>query len=413
MLKGLFSRRAAAPAAVAYEAQREMAQNTKMAVRQQLARSPDSKAEVLYFLAEDEEPKIRRAIAQNPSTPVQAAIILSTDEDDEVRSEIARKIGRLLPDLSEPERERTRDIALQVLETLAQDQLARIRAIVAEEIKRSPDVPRAIVKRLAHDVVAIVSAPVLEYSPLLDDADLREIIAAGTATEALQAIARRADLSEEVSDDVVATFDAAAVATLLANKSAQIREETLDAIIESAAEIETWHEPLVMRPELSVRAIRRIAGFVASALIEVLASKHEIDEDFRRELRAKVQVRIEDSEDEDSAAIAKTVAKLHKDGALDDDALQAAIENGQRDFAVQALAVKSGLAAAKIERMLATKDGKVVTSLSWRAGFSMRTAMMVQSSIARVPPPKMLHARNGTDYPMSPDDMEWQIEAIG
>ena len=187
---------------------------------------------------------------------------------------------------------------------------------------------------------------------------------------------------------------------------------TLDAVIDSAAEVESWHEPLVMRPELSIRAMRRIAGFVASALIETLAMHHGIDDDFRRELKAKVQDRIETSGGDDDARIAKTVASLHKDGALDDDALQTAIENGRRDFAVQALAVKSDLAPAKVERMLGTKDGKIVTALAWKAGFSMRTAMMVQSSIARVPPPRMLHARNGTDYPLNASDMEWQIEAM-
>jgi uncharacterized protein (DUF2336 family) len=411
MLKGLF-RRKSEVIEVAYEDQREMVQNPKIAVRQDLACSPNSKPEVLYYLAEDEEPKVRRAIAQNPSTPLQAAVVLSEDVDEQVRCEIARKIGRLLPDLPEDERDRTRDIVFQVIETLAQDQLARVRAILSEEIKKSDEVPRAVVKRLAKDIEAIVAAPVLEYSPLLDDADLREIIAAGTATEALQAIARRAELSEEVSEDVVATFDAAAVATLLANESAQIREETLDTIIESAAEVETWHEPLVMRPELSIRAIRRIAGFVASALIETLAMRHNIDDDFRRELKAKVQDRIETSAGDDSSQLAKTVQKLHQDGGLDDEALQTAIENGQRDFAVEALAVKSGLTPAKVERMLGTKDGKIVTSLAWKAGFSMRTAMMVQSSVARVPPPKMLHARNGTDYPMNTDDMAWQIEGM-
>ncbi|MDP6708860.1 MAG: DUF2336 domain-containing protein [Alphaproteobacteria bacterium] len=413
MLKKLFGRHdGSAGTEVTYENQRQMIQAPNAEVRHGVASSPHARPEVLYYLVDDEAPEVRRAVAQNPATPMQAAVALSEDEDDLVRCELARKIGRLIPDLPEDERDRTRDVALQVLETLARDQLARVRQILSETIRSSDQVPRRVVRRLAQDVEAIVAAPVLEYSPLLDDADLREIIAAGSASEALQAIARRANLSEAVTDDVVATFDAAAVATLLANESAQIREETLDTIIDSAAEMEAWHEPLVMRPELSIRAMRRISGFVASALIEILATYHDIDDGFRRELRDKVQHRLDGDDGEADGTIAQTVEELNAQNALDDDALQSAIENGQRDFAVQALSLKSGLAPPTVDRILATKDGKTITSLAWKAGLSMRTAMMVQTGIARVPPPKMLHARNGTDYPLSPSDMEWQIEAM-
>ncbi|MFX5252870.1 DUF2336 domain-containing protein, partial [Acinetobacter baumannii] len=83
-------------------------------------------------------------------------------------------------------------------------------------------------------------------------------------------------LSYNVSDAVVATLDGPAVATLLANKSAQVREETLDTIIEHAASMENWHKPLVMRAELSLRAMRRIAGFVAASLIDELVDRHKL-----------------------------------------------------------------------------------------------------------------------------------------
>src|SRR5207253_3556995 len=57
----------------------------------------------------------------------------------------------------------------------------------------------------------------LEYSPLLSDHDLLEIIASARAQSALAAVARRRGVSERVSEVIVASLDVEAVAALLAN----------------------------------------------------------------------------------------------------------------------------------------------------------------------------------------------------
>jgi len=53
-----------------------------------------------------------------------------------------------------------------------------------------------------------------------------------------------------------------------------------------------------------------------------------------------------------------------------------------------------------------------VTSLAWKAGLSMRTAIQLQLKIAKVPPPDVLNARNGFDYPLSEAEMKRQLETI-
>lgn len=59
-----------------------------------------------------------------------------------------------------------------------------------------------------------------------------------------------------------------AAAALLVNPDAKMRKETLDRIVEEAETIENWHQPLVLRADLSARAIRRIGGFVGASLLE-------------------------------------------------------------------------------------------------------------------------------------------------
>ncbi len=129
-------------------------------------------------------------------------------------------------------------------------------------------IPKDIVLALAHDLNAIVAVPILQYSPLLSDADLIEVIARGQVQEALTAIARRRPVSEAVGDMLVQSLDVPAVAALLVNPDARIRKETMDRIVEQAEEIESWHMPLVLRADLSARAIRRIGSLVGAGLIE-------------------------------------------------------------------------------------------------------------------------------------------------
>ena len=125
---------------------------------------------------------------------------------------------------------------------------------------------------------AVVAGPILEYSPLLSDADLIEIIACGQVQELLCAIASRKPVSEQVSDRLVQSLDVPAVAALLVNPDAKIRKETLDRILEQAEEISAWHVPLALRADLSARAIRRIGSLVGASILERLAARN----DFRR-----------------------------------------------------------------------------------------------------------------------------------
>ena len=40
----------------------------------------------------------------------------------------------------------------------------------------------------------------------------------------------------------------------------------------------------------------------------------------------------------------------------------------------------------------------------------MRTAIILQSDLAQVPPGKRLNAKGGLDFPLSEEDMQWQID---
>ncbi|MEM9121969.1 MAG: DUF2336 domain-containing protein [Pseudomonadota bacterium] len=401
------------PEILSYEEARKALEDNNLATRRELSAREDVEPEILYFLAGDTSAEIRGQVAANPTTPRHADALLAGDSEDGVREELARKIGRLIPDLSDEENSKIRELTIETLEKLANDHLPRIRQLVADEIKHNENVPLHIVRRLAKDAELIVCGPILEYSPLLSDEDLLEIIASGRVTGALEHIAKRGSLSETVSDAVVATLDIPAVAALLNNANAQIREDTLDQIIDNAEAVEAWHEPLVMRPDLSVRAIRRIAGFVASSLVSELARRHELDAATENLIKRKVRLRIDEAgfEDHESAdpTAAAEVEAAAAEGRLNADFVAEAIEAGNRALTVSAIARLAGYPEDRVNRILRSSSPKGVVSLAWKAGLPMRNALPLQSGIAKLKPSDILQARDGVDYPMTEDEMTWHL----
>ncbi|MDD9916500.1 MAG: DUF2336 domain-containing protein, partial [Rhodospirillaceae bacterium] len=305
-----------------YERSKEISAKGSARARRNLAAHEDLQPEFLYYFATDEAPEVRRTVAANPSTPLQADVILSEDKDDDVRVELGNKIGALLPDLSEAQGEKARDMAFQILETLAKDQIPKVRAVIAEEIKMLDNVPPRIAKMLAEDVESLVAAPILRYSPLLTNADLKEILDKGVAGDALVALARRSNLNTTVSDAVVDTDEVPAINALLENKSAEIGDAAMAKIVDIAEPRQDMHEPLVNRGGLSERMITRIAGFVSASLLDPLI-KHNalVDDDMAERLRESVAKRLdggedskddaEDEDDDDDAAFERAKA-LHE-----------------------------------------------------------------------------------------------------
>ena len=379
--------------------------------RQALAGRADVRPEVLYFLAEDASPEVRKAIAKNPSTPIQAVAKLTDDDDEGVRAELARKIGRLVPGLAPGEQTALREKAIKVLEALAADQLPKVRAIIAEEIKSSGEVPKEIIDRLARDVEAIVCGPILQYSPLLNDDDLREIIAAGASAAALKAIAHRPMISGDISADIAATLDVPAIASLLANANAQIREDTLDQIIDQAQSVEDLHAPLALRPQLSIRAMKRIAGFVASALVHAMMDQAALPEDQAEDLLERVRDRLSHERigDEEQAAMAARALEFFQKGVLNDKFVHEQIEENRRELLLQCLAVMADIPAKTVRQIIHSKSGRAVTALAWKAGLNMRTAYELQTKYALVPTAQLLNAKDGNKFPIDDNELDWHL----
>jgi uncharacterized protein (DUF2336 family) len=414
-----------------FEAAKRMVQSDDPAERRAVATSPSVRPELLYYLASDREAAVRQAIAANRETPRQADLLLAADAEPGVRSVLAGKIARIAPDLPPDRLSQIEQMTVACLETLARDQATEIRAILAEALKDLPNAPNAVINRLARDVELSVCGPVLQHSPILSDEDLLDIIMSGPVAGALSAIASRRTVSASLADAIARSEDEGAVAALLRNSSAQIREETLDRILDEAPRHEPWHGPLVRRPRLPPRAVERLASFVADSLLKVLQERPDLEPGTAHRLAETVRTRVAkltgndvprprglvdfggEDEEEHAETAGDRAARLAKEGKLTEKLIEGSLTDGDRAFVAAALGLLSSIPMAIVERILSSRAARPVTALVWKAGLSMRLARQVQLRLAQIPPSSALNARDGVDYPLSVEEMRWQLEFFG
>ncbi len=417
-----------AAAALDYDKIKHALKDDDPKVRIQVAGDPAIPAEFLYFLAEDTAAEVRRAVAGNPSTPNQADLLLARDTDYSVRCALARKVAG--EGLADDERRGLWRMGFTILETLACDRFVRVRRILAEAFKSPPDAPAEIVRRLARDTEREVAAPVLRHSPVLSDADIIDIVANDAPEWTFEAVAGRHTVSPAVAEALAKSGPVSAVSAMIANPGASFAEPTMAHIVERAEQVPEFHQPLVNRPSLSQILILKLAQFVAAPLLAVLRDRDGLDAATVSELN-----RVAEERGQTAAAIGERKGLFggrgkRKNGSADaakgkagreagnerptsDAADSTALDTSDPDTLIEGLAARAGYPAAMVRRMVFSGSARTITALCWKAGVTMRFALDVQRRIGHIPPKSLIYARDGVDYPFSPQDMTEQLGLFG
>lgn len=409
---------------ISYEQARDLLDHPDVDVRRALAARNDLEPEILFFLARDADPAVRRSIAINANAPEKASLLLASDQDGDVRADLAQRISKVVPGLSKDEADKAWRSVHQVLSLLVRDQLPRVRRVLSEALKYLPDAPHDIIVQLARDPEISVAAPVLEFSPVLTDEDLIDIIQSSPLTASLVAISKRLNVGEEVSNAIVGTADVDAITALLNNQSAQIREATLDAIIDAAPMYPSWHEPLVHRRQLPGRAALRIAAFVADALLQKLAVRQDFDSATTAALGLIVKQKLQREEDgptltpdplsaaldaEALNAAAKRAADLQKAGKLTNASVMKIAQDGVSAIVVAALAEKASLPVAAVAEIVRSASAKGMMAVAWKADFTADQAEILQLKVARVMPDQIIKPKSDGWFDASEAELEWQL----
>ncbi len=389
------------------------------AARVRLGAAADTAPETLDALASDPSVTVRAAVAMNPATPDGAHRVLAGDADERVRTLLARKLAALIPQLQRHDRAALEAQTLATLTQLIEDEAVRVRAAIADVVKEMPSAPRELILRLARDSAMPVSEPVIRLSPLLSAEDLLGLLADMPAPGVARAVAARPRLPAHVCDVLAVSADSEAIGTLLDNGSAAIREATLDALISRAASHSAWQDKLVRRPALSARATRALSEIVTTQLLNVLASRGDLDPDVTQDLRERLAGRMAPPATpatvyhgpklDEAMAMAADLADA---GRLNEAAVLAAAQRGEARLCTAMLAVAADVSATVVERAVTLRSAKGLVSLVWKAGFTMRVAGPLQVLLCRIGPEAVLRGLNGGGFPLAIDEMRWQLEFL-
>lgn len=395
--------------------EKHIARSGTLPQRLNLAKNEETSPEILYYLAEhDKDVKVRQAVVKNSAVPIHTAHILSKDADIAVRELLLARLTKLLPDISPDRQMSVYKHVSEALGTLALDEVLKIRISLSAALKNYAHTPPKLALQLARDVERQVSEPILRYSLALPDEDLIDILQNYKQSWQVQAVALRKSLSEAVSDAVIKTDDADAVSLLISNAGANISTQTFTNILEKAKNQPAWHKHLAMRKNLPPEVAREMAGYIDHSIKDVLFKHQEFDEETVEEISRAVERGMTLLENrEDNLSVHERIKKHKDNGTLNSETIQTAMGVGDTEFVEYALADLTKTTRKKIRSIIKLQAAKPFTALCWKAGLSMRTALLLQRELVKIPPSELLHPKGGTDYPMKEEEIRWQLEFLG
>ena len=191
------------------------------------------------------------------------------------RAEATRALARawLISDLSEDDRIAAEGALLMLLD----DPSPLVRQAMAEVFSRSSDAPAAIVQALSLDQPSI-ALPVLEYSPLLIDADLVDIVATGNC-DMQCAIARRRVVPASVCAAIAEVGSAAAALELIENAYAELAPFSWDRIVERHGHLAAIRESMLVLEDLPAATRAALVAKLSETLAQFVVARNWLSAD--------------------------------------------------------------------------------------------------------------------------------------
>lgn len=296
------------------------------------------------------------------------------------RAEATRALARarLFSDLTPDDLAATEGALLMLLD----DPSPLVREAMANVFAHTADAPPAIVRALATDQ-ASVALPILEYSPLLIDADLVDIVATGSC-DIQCAVARRIGLPTPVCAAIAEVGSAEACLVLLDNPDAQLAQISLDRIVERFGHIAAIREQLLESHELPAATRLALVAKLSGALVSFVTQRNWLSAE-RAELAAT------EARDRSMVNIAATspgrdlralVRHLRETGQLTAGLILRALLSGNTDMFAFAVAELAGMSEARVEAILHERTGSGLIALLTRAGFPESTFAAFRAALS-------------------------------
>jgi len=281
------------------------------------------------------------------------------------RAEATRALARawLVSDLSESDCAAAEGALLMQLD----DPSPLVRQAMAEAFAFSAEAPAAIVRALSVDQPS-VAVSVLEFSPLLIDADLVDIVATGNC-EVQCAIARRVGLPASVCAAIAEVGCAAAALELIENAYAELAPFSWDRIVERHGHLAAIREAILVLEDLPAATRAALVGKVSDTLAQFVVARNWLSADRAERVandardRSAVNIAAR-SRGEDMQGL---VRHLRVTGQLTAGLILRALLSGNLELFDTALAELSDLPRARVSALLRDRRGAGLHALLRRA----------------------------------------------
>ncbi|HEY5203168.1 MAG TPA: DUF2336 domain-containing protein [Roseiarcus sp.] len=272
--------------------------------------------------------------------------------------------------------------AVLAMTALLDDPSVGVRRALAEALCRAHDAPRALVLTLAADEPE-AAVPVLQYSPVLTDADLVDCVASGDVV-AQTALARRPNLPPRAKAALAETGHFDAVRALIANLEIDCPAELLRSIFARFGDDSSLRDALLERPALPAALRARIVVAAAKDLA-VEASQWMSPlraERVAREARDQAICTIAWSCRPDERA--ELTRALRAAGALTPALLLRSLLGGERTLVSHTLAELSGLPLPRVAAFMLEPQGEGFAALARRAGLKAGVLLAFRAALAAI-----------------------------
>jgi uncharacterized protein (DUF2336 family) len=287
------------------------------------------------------------------------------------RAEATRSLARawLISDLSEDDRAAAEGALLMLLD----DPSPLVRQAMAEVFARSTEAPAAIVQALSLDQPS-VALPVLEYSPLLIDADLVDIVATGSS-EMQCAIARRIKLPASVSAAIAEVGSAAAALELIENAYAELAPFSWDRIVERHGHLAAIRESMLVLEDLPAATRAALVAKLSETLAQFVVARNWLNAERAGRITSEARDRstlniAARSRGEDMRGL---VAHLRVTSQLNAGLILRALLSGNLELFDASLAELSDLPQARVSALLHDRGAAGLQALLKRAGLPEST----------------------------------------
>jgi uncharacterized protein (DUF2336 family) len=295
------------------------------------------------------------------------------------RAEATRSLARawLISNLSDDDRAAAEGALLMLLD----DPSPLVRQAMAEVFARSAEAPPAIVQALSLDQPS-VALPVLEYSPLLIDADLVDLVAAGNC-DVQCAVARRHNLPSSVCAAIAEVGSPAAALELIESPQAFLAPFSWHRIVERHGHLAAIRESMLALDDLPAATRLALVAKLSDTLAQFVVARQWLSADRAERIvieardRSAVNVATR-SRGEDMQGL---VGHLRATGQLTAGLILRALLSGNLELFDQALVELSGLPQSRVAALLYDRGGASVTALLARAGLPESTFPAFQAAL--------------------------------